>query len=232
MLTVGVFEVNIQFAMKKNILLTGFDTHLGNEIGKFLIKQGHKLLATIEGTPQEEETDSPLKTVVWRPASPLSAKNLLLQSRGHFTQLDEVILLFSPIKEGIRFQNMTNQDISGALNTHFLSSLYLCREALMHLDRQNSGHLTIIIYEENSDTSGKALDQGIYQGFREFASALIKEYSDGRVTVFDSRAGEIESFLDYYYNLLSQKESKYPLGKYNRHSDRKNLLGAFSLNRN
>ncbi len=223
MLTVMMFKANMIF-MARNVLLTGYDTHLGYEIGSFLNKEGYNVLATVETSLEDKQNEEDVNTISWKPSSSISAKNLLLQTRTFFETVDEIITIYRPIKEGIRFQDYTNQEISNILTNYLFSSLYLCKESLQLLRKQKQGNLTIIIYEETGDSHNKAIDACVYEGFRGFATSLIGEYTDKRVTVFDSKASETDSFLEYYYDLIRSMPKKYPYGKYVKHKDRRNFF--------
>lgn len=211
--------------MQKNILITGKDTYIGNELCKDFLSRGQKVLATVESAKHPPAGEENLTIKQWNPLSSISAKNLVLDSRNDVGPLDTAIIVFSPAKSGIPFDQTSFRDIETGIDQYIKGRIFLCKEVYNHMIKQGKGALIILIYEENAEKT-TPLESSYFGAIRSFCESLLKERQLD-MYVIDSTSKDPELFLDYLQNTLKDTK-KNPPGKYYRHSDKR---GFFALHR-
>lgn len=148
-------------------------------------------------------------TLAWNPASPISARTLVLSAEHHLERIDEAILVCNPPSLRRPAAELLPLDIEILVNDHIKSWFFLVRELAGIFRSRRSGTLALVVPDLGSgrDDQADLLGLPAAAAFRVFAQGLLASApAEPYLTLgFSSReAGEDENFAAYIFKLIDQ----------------------------
>jgi hypothetical protein len=147
--------------------------------------------------------------LVWNPASPISARTLVLSAERQLERIDEAILVCTPPSLRRPAAELLPLDIEILVNDHIKSWFFLVRELTGIFRSRRAGTLALVIPDLGSgrDDQADLLGLPAAAAFRAFAQGLLASApAEPYLTLgFSSReAGEDENFAAYIFKFIDQ----------------------------
>jgi hypothetical protein len=147
--------------------------------------------------------------LAWNPASPISARTLVLSAVHHLERIDEAILVCSPPSIRRPAAELLPLDIEILVNDHIKSWFFLVRELAGIFRAQRSGTLALVVPDLGAgrDDQADLLGLPAAAAFRFFSQGLLaSSAAEPYITLgFSSQeAGEDENFAAYIFKLIDQ----------------------------
>ncbi|GEM_PF-5885310 len=181
--------------MKRSILVTGGDTYIGQLLVKSLEGQGDSVVASVRPRNEKAKTKHEDIFIPWQRWSPVSAKNLVLESSRLLPSLDEVYFVISPEADQRPISGVSTQEIEMELDEWGKGFMFLVRE-LSLLWKENHGVIRCLFFLEDEKKTNASLSF-TYEGAAAFFQALMKKQPalPFDVYAYECRNGDGEGFI-------------------------------------
>ncbi len=188
-----------------SVLVVDGDTALGTCLVRLYRDAGVPVAATHPPADSSDEPSHPdILRISWAPPSPVSARNVLLQTLHVFNDLHTVVFPCAPEIERTLLHETPLKEIEAGVDRWIRGSLFLLREVLIHLSRQGSGRLVLVHHSPRESTGvPPPLEATIRSAFAGLATSLLASYGDSvDVVSFESSSSRIEELAAYVYDTL------------------------------
>jgi NAD(P)-dependent dehydrogenase (short-subunit alcohol dehydrogenase family) len=160
--------------------------------------------------------------VDWNPASPVSAKTVVLSCRNRLENIDDAVLVCVPPACRKRAEKMTAEEIDRFIDFNIKGWFFLVREIVGAFESRNQGNLSLVLAAELGP--GSKEDQIDLVGpiavsaFRSFAQGILLSSFNASYNAMgfsSSEAGEENAFAAYVFKIM--EEDKKNSGKWHKH---------------
>ena len=176
----------------------------------------------------------------WNPASPISARTVVLAAENRLEQINDAILLCSPPSVFKTAEALTPEEIEVFVNDQIKGWFFLARELVLYFRRMGRGSISLAAPEISFD--GKNMQPDLLgppaaAAFRAFCESILAISANEPFVVTGFSGGEAggeNEFAEWFFRIIdgSSKKNrgrwhKYPKIKLLRNL--KKVLGSFSL---
>ena len=167
----------------------------------------------------------------FNPASPLSARTLVLSAENRLGKINDAILICSPPALFRTAETLSPEEIEILINDHIKGWFYLVRELALYFRRIGSGCLSLVSSEVYSDGGGRSVHADLIgpsasSSFRAFAQGVLTSSLNEPFTVMGFAGmenGTNEEFASWLLKTIDEGQKK-NRGRWNKFS----RLKAFS----
>lgn len=173
----------------------------------------------------------------WNPASPISARTLVLAAENRLERINDAVLVCSPPAVFKTVETLTPEEIEILVNDQIKGWFYLIREITLYFRRAGSGTLSFVIPEYvppggakdalgiRKDTQGKNVQTDLLgpsaaASFRSFAQGILASQADEpfRTMGFTGfEAGAEGEFAAWFFKIIDEGAVKYS-GRWQRYA--------------
>ena len=210
--------------MEHTVFITDIDTPLGASLARLYLTEGFSVFGT--GTTEkglarisEEMTadrEGAFVAELWRRASPISARNMMLKAQNTLGEMNDFIVLGNPVSLPSGFHDLKVDVLDRDIDEWVKGNLFLLRDILVHcMDREQSNVSLVCLIHEISDSP---LSDTIRRSFLGLAHALLGVYGGGafNIQAFESAADLTEEFALYIFRTLTERSGR-AAGKWMRY---------------
>jgi hypothetical protein len=230
--------------MSKTILITDFDTPLGNILVETAVRSGYQVISTRNPafpdptekkptkkgrTKKSAKLNEPLKKenpfiLPWNRRSPISARSIIMKSLHSFNSIDHTLLLYTPLGETRPIHDLPGVSISDFIDSTIKGNLFLLKEILFHSQKNNQATLSLVINTEGSEIFSP-LDAVTHGAFESLAKSMFEFYQNESIAIngFKSESPNVQEFSDFILKTMEEKAAK-NFGKWFRYSKRTSLF--------
>jgi hypothetical protein len=140
------------------------------------------------GGPPGAEAAGGAIPLSWNPASPISARTLVLAAENRLEQINDAIVICSPPAVFRTAEALTPEEIEIFVNDHIKGWFFLIRELTQYFRRSGTGSLSLVvpeIFHDSKDSPGKdgwnknvqvdLLGPSAAASFRGFAQGILTQ---------------------------------------------------------
>jgi NAD(P)-dependent dehydrogenase (short-subunit alcohol dehydrogenase family) len=154
----------------------------------------------------------------WNPASPVSARTLVLAAQNKLEHIDEAVLVCSPPAYRKDPAEVSPADIDKLIDDNIKGWFFLAKELLTVFKKRKTGNLSLVLQEINLGPKEEIPDLAgsfLSASFRAFAQNLLAgPAAPYTITGFSSQeAGEENAFAAYVFKTVEEAKNS---GKWNR----------------
>ncbi len=210
--------------MGKTVLITDINTTLGEQLGKLFLANGYSVTGTISFKPQSTESTQVkgetngerFISLRWTKSSPVSARNVVLQTRNKFETIDITIITQIFPAQNKLFNEVEFHKIEALVDENAIGPLFLAREILKYYYQrppENLKILSFIQYSESPLNYSTPIEAFLKRGIEGFvkSQSQINENPQIITNSFFSRINRIESpreYAEYIFSSLTEKPQK------------------------
>jgi len=175
--------------------------------------------------PPQAETAKGAVPLSWNPASPISARTLVLSSESRLGKINNAVLVCSPPAVFKTADTLTPQDIDILVNDEIKGWFLLARELVLYFRRIGSGSLSFLAPELSSgndtkNTSVDLLGPAALASFQAFVQSILSStinepYQVMGFTGFE--AGSEGEFASWLFKIIDEG-SKKNSGRWHRYA--------------
>lgn len=198
--------------MTRGILVVGNTGPLSLAIAMEAAKRVQEL-AVAWFPPRQAE--APFLPLEWNPASPVSAKSLVLGAQNRLEKIDEAILVCTPPTLRKNLAQVTPQEIDSLIDDHIKGWWYLARELVSSFRSRKAGTLALVLSEAptmgNKDDPEDLIGPVIASAFRSLAQGLLaSSYADTFKTLAFSTTemGDDGAYAAFVYKIIDEDNKK------------------------
>jgi hypothetical protein len=161
--------------------------------------------------PEAGEGAIPLS---WNPASPISARTVVLAAENRLGQINDAILVCSPPAVFKTAEALLPEEIDFFVNDQIKGWFFLVRELILYFRRFGSGSMSLVVPEINHDGKNaqtELLGASAAASFRTFAQSTIAASVNEPflLTGFTgSEAGTEREFADWLFKIVDEQARK------------------------
>jgi hypothetical protein len=207
--------------MTRGILVAGNESALfqalGNEAaGRVdcyaaspIVPAGEKPATVLSEVVELGKAD-PRFTIDWNPASPVSARTVILAANNKLDHIDNAILVCSPPAYRKPPEGIRGAEIDRLLDNNIKGWYFLTREITAAFRKRDSGCLALVLLDPGSGSKEDAPDlagPAIAAAFRAFSQSLLQTSARAPYTVtgfFSNDAGEESGFASYVFKSIDE----------------------------
>ena len=153
-------------------------------------------------------------SISWNPASPISARSLVLAAENRMAKINDAVLVCSPPAVFKTAETLMPEEIEILINDHIKGWFFLARELSLYFRRTGSGSLSLVTPEPSS--SGKnaqtdLLGPSAAASFKTFAQGLLTQAAGEPFQIMGftgSEAGTEEEFAAWFFKTIDEGERK------------------------
>ncbi len=210
--------------MGKTVLITDIDTSLGQELGKLFLANGYNVSGTTNSKSEshqtiqlgEEKKGEKFISLKWTKSSPVSARNIVLQTQNKFETIDITVITQIFPGQNKLFNEIEFQKIESLIDENALGPLFLAREILRYYYQKHHGEIKILSFVQYSESPlnySTPIEAFLRRGIEGFVKSQtqINETSNIITNLFFSRASRIESprqYTEYIFSSITEKALK------------------------
>jgi NAD(P)-dependent dehydrogenase (short-subunit alcohol dehydrogenase family) len=203
--------------MGRTVLVTEGDSPLGAALSRLLLSKGCDVIAAevfgservtgVEGEISRKAEARSILTVPWIRRSPISARTVLLSALNAFGSIEDAFILEAPAPEASPIHKTSSADIEKAFDDA-KGAVFAVRELLGYFLSRQSSVLCLVSSVRGPDAT--ALEAGLHEGFRGFASSLLTSQANSGIVVngFQSIGANPEEFAAFIERTLEEKARK------------------------
>ena len=225
--------------MTRGILIAGNESSLLSAIGAEVLKRVESYASSVipnrfplpestGGRPANTETakeaPSPAIPLAWNPASPISARTMVLAADNRLGQINDAILICMPPAVYKTTEDLLPEEIDILLNDHIKGWFYLIRELTQYFRRAGGGALSLVAPEPSTGSSKNAqtdiLGPSAAASFHAFTQGIITSSANAnfRVMGFSGyEAGAENDFASWLAKIIDEGSIKNS-GRWHRYS--------------
>jgi len=162
----------------------------------------------------------------WNPASPLSARTLVIAAENRLKRIDEAILICSPPSIRSIASELPFSDVEIMINDHIKGWFFLIKELTSIFKERRHGTLALVYPEiagSGKDDSAEVLGPSALASFRALSNGLLSAaHNEPYITAGFSTAdaGNEAAFAAFIYKSLEEMTKRsngklYKFGKFN-----------------
>jgi NAD(P)-dependent dehydrogenase (short-subunit alcohol dehydrogenase family) len=229
--------------MTRGILIAGNESSLLSALGAEAVKRVKNCAAALiphGGEPGERQTENgaqtesgenPVVYLDWNPASPVSARTLVLAARSRLEHIDDAILVCVPPAYRRPPEELAPAEIDRLIDCNVKGWFFLVRELAGVFKKrarekkeagvlgESGGTLALVLKDIGADSRDDLPDlagPAIAAAFRSFAQGLLISNVPYTATAFSSREpGEEAAFAAYIFKTLD--DEKRNAGKWHKY---------------
>ena len=198
--------------MERNVFITDIDTSLGADLSRLYLKEGFGVFGT--GTTEEglsritsetgPDAETSLVTGIWRRASPISARNMVLKAQNSFDDLNNFIVIGNPIPSSSGFDDFKVDALDRDIDNWVKGNLFLLRDILAFCLNRKEARISLICLHHGGESP---ISDVIRRGFSGLARSLLRIYDEGAfsIQVFESVANLSNEFALYIFRTLTER---------------------------
>ena len=163
--------------------------------------------------PPSEKTSEKSMPISWNPASPISARSLIMAAENRMGQINNAVLICSPPAVFKTAEALTPEEIETLVNDHIKGWFFLTRELALYFRRKGSGSLSFVAPDlggggKNTQTdilglpasaSFKTFAQGVFAQEQEPFQSMGFSYSE---------AGAEKEFTSWLFKIIDEGGKK------------------------
>jgi len=189
---------------------------------RFLLPEGRAVVSPVT------ETVAGAIPLSWNPASPISARTLVLAAENQLKQINNAIVICSPPAVFKTAEVLMPEEIEILVNDHIKGWFYLIRELVLYFRRRGTGSLSLVAPEIISGRDAAGITaRGAHAGnrnvpvdlvgpsasasFRAFAQSVIASQAGESFQVMGftvSEAGDEEDFSAWVFKMIDEGAEK------------------------
>lgn len=175
--------------------------------------------------PSKAEMPGGAIPLSWNPASPISARTLVLSAENRLKKINEAILICLPPAVYKTIGSLTPEEIDILINDQIKGWFYLIREFSIYFRRVGSGSLSFVVPETGLISGGKNTQTDILgpsaaASFRSFAQGVLSTSASEpfRVMGFTGyEAGAEGEFAAWLFKIIDE-DSNRSSGRWHKYS--------------
>ncbi|MCL2374490.1 MAG: hypothetical protein FWC65_04540 [Treponema sp.] len=161
----------------------------------------------------------------WNPASPISARTVVLSAENRLKQINNAIIICSPPAVFKTAETLSPEEIEILTNDHIKGWLFLIREFVLYLRRRGTGSLSLVVPEitsggaasaGNRNTPADLVGPAASASFRAFASGILAQsvlasHSSEPFQAMGftaAEAGSEEDFAAWFFKIIDEDSGK------------------------
>jgi hypothetical protein len=220
--------------MTRGILIAGNETPLYAATAAAAAKRVESFVSVLipnrlplpEGPLPRVETTGGAIPLLWNPASPISARTMLLAAGNRLGQINDAILICSPPAVFKTPEALTPEEIEITVNDHIKGWFFLIRELVLYFRRSGAGSLSFVA-PETTPGKGKNVPVDLLgvpaaASFHSFAQGNIALAANEPFSIMGftgSEAGAEEEFAAWLFKIIDEGARK-NTGRWNKYSRR------------
>ena len=163
--------------------------------------------------PAAEKTGGRAVHLSWNPASPISARSLVLAAENRMGQINDAVLICSPPAVFKAVEALTPEEIEILANDQIKGWFFLIRELALYFRRSGSGSLSLVAPELNGgkNTQTDILGPSAEASFRTFAQGILASsaHEPFRTMGFTgAEAGAENEYASWLFKIIDEGEKK------------------------
>lgn len=175
--------------------------------GKEEVQKGNAgLIEPSKANVEVPATGENPRIVRWNAKSLISPRNVVLAAANAWEKIDEAVLIHSTTLNDQALHNITPVAIETFVDSLIKGQLFLLRELLKQLLKQQSGSLALVLFspEEFVTSPLQALSTS---GFRSLAESLFSIYANEtfHINAFETERRHPADFADYILDCLDER---------------------------
>jgi len=170
------------------------------------------------GQKHQQTAEKGKNILQWNPGSPLSARTLLIAAENRLGQIDEAILVCSPLAVFRSAGELSPAEIEKHINEQIKSWLFIIRELSLVFKAQNDGTIALVAPESGSEKIIKGKDAPVdllglaaSASFNALTQGLIASREEGSVRIMGfsgSNAGSEGDIAAWIFKILDEGNPK------------------------
>ena len=152
----------------------------------------------------------------WNPASPISARTLVLAAENRLGQINDAILVCSPPAVFRTAETLPPEEIEILVNDHIKSWFFLVHELALYFRRFGSGSISFVAPELAPDGTGRNVQTDLLgppaaASFRAFAQGVLASQANEAFQVMGfsgSENGTKEEFASWLFKTIDEGSRK------------------------
>jgi len=147
----------------------------------------------------------------WNPASPISARTLVLAAENHLKQINDAIIICSPPAVFKTAETLTPEEIDILVSDHIKGWFFLVRELLLYFRRRGTGSLSLVAPEiapgGNKNTPVDLVGPPASASFRAFAQSVLASQGSEPFQIMGftiTEAGSEEDFAAWFFKMIDE----------------------------
>jgi NAD(P)-dependent dehydrogenase (short-subunit alcohol dehydrogenase family) len=168
-------------------------------------------LAGVTAPPKNTGTEKTRFALDWNPASPISARTLVLAAENRLGQVDEAILICSPPSIRCSASELPLADVEIVINDHVKGWFFLVRELTAVFSERQRGTLALVYSDAGSgagrDDAADLLGPSALSSFRSFTHGLLTAARDEPYLTMgfsNSDAGNEAGFAAFMFKYIDE----------------------------
>jgi NAD(P)-dependent dehydrogenase (short-subunit alcohol dehydrogenase family) len=213
--------------MSKGILLAGNESSLFTALGREAsLRVKNYAAAPIssntvkQAAPKRDDNELLLE---WNPASPVSARTLVLAAQNRLEQIDTALLVCVPPPYNHMPEELSHTEIDSFIDNNIKSWFFLVKElaAIFKSRGQGSGTLALVLSEVGAGSRSDVPDlpgSAVTAAFRAFAQGILAASQNAPYDVLgfsSAEPGEDTAFAAHVFKILD--EEKKNAGKWHKY---------------
>jgi len=219
--------------MTRGILIAGNDSSLFSSAAAEAVKRvesfayvhiPNRFLLPDGRIPPVTETVAGAIPLSWNPASPISARTLVLSAENQLKQIDNAIVICSPPAVFKNAETLMPEEIEVLVNDHIKGWFYLIRELLLYFRRRGTGSLSLvapeIIPSGNKNAPVDFAGPSASASFRAFAQSVLASHASEPFQVMGftiTEAGNEGDFAAWFFKMIDEGAGKHS-GRWHKYS--------------
>ena len=160
----------------------------------------------------------------WNPASPISARTLVLAAENRLKQINDAIIICSPPAIYKTAAALMPEEIEMMVNNHIKGWFFLVRELILYFRRISSGTLSFVVPDETGigvkNTPAELLGSSAAASFRTFAQGILSSQANEPFPLMGfsgTDAGAEADFAAWFFRIIDERAKKNS-GRWNKYS--------------
>ena len=172
--------------------------------------------------------------LAWNPASPISARTLVMAAENRLVQINNAVLVCSPPALFKTAEALSPEEIEILVNDHIKGWFFLIRELVLYFRRRGAGSLSLVAPEVIHGRDGRGIGftrahknapadlagPSALASFRAFAQGVLASHAGEPFQVMGftaAEAGREEDFAAWFFRIIDGAAEKHS-GRWHRYS--------------
>ena len=219
--------------MSRGILIAGNESSLHTALCVEAAKRVENYAVALIPREQMQELPKPSAgdrriMLDWNPASPISAKTVVLSCRNKMENIDDAVLVCVPPAYRKKAEKMSAEEIDRFIDYNIKGWFFLVRELVAAFESRKQGNLSLVLAAELGPGSKEdeidLVGPIAVSAFRSFAQGILLSSFNASFNAMgfsSSEAGEENAFAAYVFKTM--EDGKRNSGKWHKHGK----LGLF-----
>lgn len=184
--------------MNNTVLIAGGFSPINTYLAEAAERTDNKVLTA-------DSSHSKNSAFTWNPASPISARSLILQAENTFETIGTVILPFDADSYEDYYSKLSVETISKGVDNMFLGYFYIVSELIARFEKYGQGNL-VFFYNDNSEKEKGILASSAAASFCALAKKTASLYAGKPMGVIlvKNESNEFQEAADWLFQYLVQ----------------------------